>query len=342
MMKKVAVLLFNLGGPLESKDVKPFLYNLFKDKYIISLPFGLRHFVARMISTTREKPAQANYNFMGGGSPILAQTQAQANALAAYAEKTIKGAEVKTFIGMRYWHPFVEDTVKDIDAWGPDEIVLLPLYPQFSKTTTLSSLSAFKKAYKGRAKVTAVCCYPENDFFIKAQVDLIRAAIKDIKNPDGYRILFSAHGLPEKVIQEGDPYQAQVEATVAKVMAELKTDIDHVICYQSRVGPLKWIGPATDETITQTGQSGKNIVLVPIAFVSEHIETLVELDIEYKHLADVAGVSSYIRVPAVGTNPDYIRALGDQILKALATTEAVISDHACATCHSHCPKLKAA
>ena len=318
-----------------------FLYNLFADKNIINLPFGLRQGVASLISSRRAESAKKNYAYMGGGSPILRETEAQAQALETYLGRT-KGIEAKVFIGMRYWHPFVEEAVTAIEAWGPDEIVLLPLYPQFSSTTTLSSLQAFEKAYKGKAPVTAVCCYADNDHFIKAHADLIAAKLKTLSNPLGYRLLFSAHGLPESIFARGDPYKEQVEACVARIMAAVGVPVEHVICYQSRVGPLKWIGPSTDVTIEKAGSDGKSIVLIPIAFVSEHIETLVELDIEYGHLAAKAGVKDYIRLPALGIDPNYIKALNDEVLKALGSKAAVIGDHNCAKCHKFCPKRSAA
>jgi ferrochelatase len=336
--KRVAVLLFNLGGPKVQEDVKPFLYNLFRDKRIIGLPFGIRQGVASMIASRRAPEARKNYAHMGGGSPILRETEAQGNALEAYINSKTPGLETKVFVGMRYWHPFIEQAAADIAAWQPDEVVLLPLYPQFSSTTTLTAFEAFDKAYKGKGKVTRVCCYAANDHFVKAHVDTIRKALRAIKDPENYRLLFSAHGLPEKIVRLGDPYKAQVEATVAAVMASLGVEIEHTICYQSRVGPLQWIGPATDETIRQTAKDGKNIVLVPIAFVSEHIETLVELDIEYGHLARELGVKDYVRVPALGVDACFIRALNDEVLKAVGSEAPVIGDQTCQACHKFCPK----
>ncbi|MGN6210176.1 ferrochelatase [Asticcacaulis sp.] len=340
--KRVAVLLFNLGGPKNPEDVQGFLYNLFADKNIINLPFGIRQGVASLISSRRAPSAKKNYAHMGGGSPILKETQAQAEALEAYIAANTKGIEAKVFIGMRYWHPFVEDTVREIDAWVPDEIVLLPLYPQFSSTTTLSSFQAFQKAYAGKARVTSVCCYSDNAHFIKAHVDAIQEKIGTLKQPGHYRLLFSAHGLPESIIARGDPYQEQVESCVAKIMTGLGNPIEHSICYQSRVGPMKWIGPSTDATIQKAGADGKSVILVPIAFVSEHIETLVELDIEYAHLAAASGVKDYIRLPALGVNASYIKALNDEVLKAIGSGDRVVGDHNCGKCHSFCPKRGAA
>lgn len=343
-MKKVAVVLFNLGGPLTQSDVKPFLYNLFSDKFIINLPAPFRQMIARMISSRREAPAQANYRLMGGGSPIVKETEAQAQALTAHLGKSVKDLEFRVFIGMRYWHPFIEETVKEVEAWAPDQVVALPLYPQFSTTTTLSSFTAFKKAWKGTAPVKYLCCYPENQAFAKAYADLIAARLAELGNLKDYRLLFSAHGLPEKVIKAGDPYQAQVEASVAAIMDLLGeargSGLEHVVCYQSRVGPLKWIGPATDETIIETVKAGKSPIIVPVAFVSEHIETLVELDIEYRHLAEQNGAKNYVRVPVVGIETLFIRALGDEVLRAIGSESVVSADHACAACHGQCPKRK--
>lgn len=327
-MKKVAVVLFNLGGPLTQADVKPFLYNLFSDRFIINLPAPFRQMLARLISSRREVSAQANYQLMGGGSPIVRETEAQAEALTAHLKKSVKDLEFKVFIGMRYWHPFTEDTAKAVEAWEPDQIVALPLYPQFSTTTTLSSFVAFKKAYKGRAEVKYLCDYPQNPAFAKAYADLIRQKLSGLGNLKDYRLLFSAHGLPEKVIKAGDPYQTQVEASVAAIMEQVGAGIEHVICYQSRVGPLKWIGPATDHTIVDTVKAGKSPIIVPVAFVSEHIETLVELDIEYRHLANENGAKDYQRVPVVGVEPLFIRALGDEVLRAIGSETSVIGDPA--------------
>ncbi len=339
--RKVAVLLFNLGGPKTQADVQPFLYNLFRDKYIIGLPFGVRQGVASLISSRRAPDARKNYAHMGGGSPILRETEAQARALESYINAMTPGIEVRTFVGMRYWHPFIEQAAADIAAWQPDEIVLLPLYPQFSSTTTLTAVEAFAKAYKGKAKVTQVCCYAANDHFIKAHADTIRTKLKAIKDKGNYRLLFSAHGLPEKIVRQGDPYQMQIEATVARVMASLGSEVEHIICYQSRVGPMAWIGPSTDETIKQAAKDGKNVIVVPIAFVSEHIETLVELDIDYARLAHAAGIKDYIRVPALGVDTGFIKALNDEVLKAVGSELSIVGDQTCQTCHTFCPKIRA-
>lgn len=314
-MKKIAVVLFNLGGPLGQADVRPFLYNLFSDRFIIGLPAGLRQMVAWLIASRREKAAQANYALMGGGSPIVALTKAQATALETVLNAGGQ-AEFKTFVAMRYWHPFIAEALDDIAQWGADEIVALPLYPQFSTTTTQTAFVEFKKHYKGKAPVRYIEAYPVNPQFIAAHIALIREGFAQL-DPAQCRLLFSAHGLPEKIIQAGDPYQQQVEQTVAAIMSGLGIGVEHRICYQSRVGPLKWIGPSTDDTIVETVKAGKSPVVVPVAFVSEHIETLVELDIEYRHLAEQAGASAYHRIPALGTQADFIAALAQETLRAL-------------------------
>lgn len=341
-MKRIAVLLFNLGGPKTQEDVKPFLYNLFRDKYIIDLPIGFRQGVASMIANSRAPEARKNYMKMGGGSPILAETQSQAEALEKHLNKS-SGVEARVFIGMRYWHPFIEQAVADIEAWAPDEIVVLPLYPQFSSTTTLTGFEAFKKRYKGKAPVKYVCCYADNDHFVTAQSHVIQASLRQLPQDKAERrILFSAHGLPEKIIRKGDPYQEQVEACVARIMTAIGAHEDHVVCYQSRVGPLKWIGPSTEEAITEAGRQGKSVLVVPIAFVSEHIETRVELDIDYSAVALQAGVKAYVRAPTLRTHKGFIQALGAEVMKALGTVDEVSGDHDCAACHRFCPRKKRA
>lgn len=337
---RTAVLLFNLGGPDKPADVRGFLYNLFADKRIINLPWGARQAVAALIASRRAPLARKNYALIGGGSPLLRETQAQADALQAVLDA--QGDEARVFVGMRYWRPFIEDTAREIAAYRPDRIVVLPLYPQFSSTTTLSGFEAFRKAYKGPGETHYVCCYADNPRFIKAHADAIAAVIGGLKAPETYRLLFSAHGLPEAIIKRGDPYSEQVEASVRRIMDALAVDMDYAICYQSRVGPLNWIGPSTDEMIREAGRDGKPVILVPVAFVSEHIETLVELDIEYAHLAQAAGVPDYVRVPALGVDPGYIAALRDEVVKAIGAGAAVSGDHDCAACHTFCPKRRAA
>ncbi|HYC68508.1 ferrochelatase [Brevundimonas sp.] len=321
--RRIAVVLFNLGGPDDQASVKPFLFNLFNDPAIIGLPAILRRPLARRISSRREKTAQANYALMGGGSPLLPETRKQAAALEAILAPRLPDDEVRAFIAMRYWSPLTEQTAAEVAAFGPDEIVLLPLYPQFSTTTTQSSLKRWSAVYAGPGESRTVCCWPEAYGWIDAQAEAIAEQL-DKAGSRPVRVLFSAHGIPEGLIRrKGDPYQEQVESTVAAVVAKLADMgrlVDHAICYQSRVGPLKWLGPSTPEALEQAAADGVGAVVVPIAFVSEHVETLVELDIEYGELAHTLGVAPYLRVPAVGTAPAFITALAEATLNALSRT----------------------
>lgn len=317
MAKKLAVVLFNLGGPDGPDAVRPFLFNLFRDPAIIGAPAIIRYPIAALIATTREKMAKANYAIMGGGSPLLPETQKQAVALEAELARVLPGVEAKCFIAMRYWHPLTGETAKQVKAFAPDEIVLLPLYPQYSATTTASSLKAWRQSYAGGGRQTSVCCYPTEAGLVDAHARLIRETWEKAGSPTNVRVLFSAHGLPEKVILAGDPYQQQVEATAAAVAAKLPAGLDWTVCYQSRVGPLKWIGPSTDEEIRRAGADGKGVLVLPIAFVSEHVETLVELDHEYAELAKEAGVAPYLRVPAVGAAPEFIAGLTRSVVSTL-------------------------
>jgi protoporphyrin/coproporphyrin ferrochelatase len=325
-MSKLAIVLFNLGGPDGPKAVRPFLFNLFKDPAIIGAPAFVRYPLAALISTTREKSAQANYDRMGGGSPILPETTRQAQALQASLSALRPQDEVKVFIAMRYWKPFTQETAAEVAAFGPDEIVLLPLYPQFSTTTSGSSLKAWNKTYKGSGRTRTICCYPVTEGVITAHVNQIRATWEAAGRPTNIRLLFSAHGLPEKIIEAGDPYQVQVEASAAAIAAQLPEFTDWRISYQSRVGPLKWIGPSTDAEIRKAGEEGIGVLIDPIAFVSEHIETLVELDHEYGELAHEVGCAPYLRAPALGTTPAFIDALAGAADRCLGQDQKVSAD----------------
>ena len=305
---KTAVVLFNLGGPDSLDAVRPFLFNLFNDKAIISLPQPLRYLVARLISSRRTATAKEIYAHMGGKSPILDLTLEQAEAL----EKALSvRGEFKVFVAMRYWKPFVKDVVAEVKAYNPGRVILLPLYPQFSTTTSGSSFKEwFRQANKQGliASHHPICCYPFDTHFIDSHVEAIQSHYNVAKAYGTPRIVFSAHGLPQKIIDSGDPYQWQIERTVSAIMRKLG-NLDHAICYQSRVGPLKWIEPSTITEIERAARDNVPIVVVPIAFISEHSETLVELDIEYKALAHKAGVPHYTRVPALGTNTHFMDSL---------------------------------
>ena len=316
-MRKIAVVLFNLGGPDSKEAIRPFLMNFFMDKNIIGAPLPFRYFIAAYISAQRSKKEAADsYGLLGDKSPLLDNTQAQAREL----ERALNGGEsaetFKVFVSMRYWHPMAAEVVKDVREWGPDHIVFLPLYPQFSTTTTWSSFENWKKAadavgYSLLASV--ICCYPGNEGFVRASADKILSVYRKAQM-DGHdlpRILFSAHGLPEKVIDGGDPYQWQCERSAEKIVSRLcenlgVSSVDWQSCYQSRVGPLKWIGPSVEEALEKAAVDKKAVVIYPHAFTQEHVETLVELDIEYKHLAEKLKLPGYYRAQTVGTHEAYI------------------------------------
>lgn len=316
---KVAVVLFNLGGPDSPEAVEPFLRNLFSDPAVISLPKLLRLPLARLIAKRRAPIAREIYAKIGGRSPILEETEKQARSLDAAL--AMLGIEARSFVAMRAWKPFAAEAVREIKQWGADRIVLLPLYPQYSTTTTGSSLQDWSAAARGAGLVapkSRVCCYPWQEGFIVAQAALIGQSLSAKRPGVDYRLLLSAHGLPKRTISKGDPYQWQVEKTAEGIVNKLGiSDLDWTVCYQSRVGPLEWIGPATDAEIRRAGSDGKGVIIAPIAFVSEHSETLVELDIEYDKLANESGVPHYVRVPAVGTHPRFIEALANMVLRAL-------------------------
>lgn len=314
-MSKRAIILFNLGGPDGPDAVEPFLFNLFNDPAIIELPGLLRRFVARLISRRRAPTAREIYAHLGGGSPLLANTEAQARALEVAL--TQPGEETRCFIAMRYWHPRAEAVARTVATWKPDRVVLVPLYPQYSKTTSGSSLQEWHTAAAKAGLVAAtsiLCCWPEEGGFIAANAELIQQLYRDAAQHGTPRLLFSAHGLPKKVIRSGDPYQYQVEKSAAAVVTALNLpQLDWRVTYQSRVGPLEWIGPATDDEIRRAGADKVPLIVCPIAFVSDHSETLVELDIEYRHLATESGVPAYFRVPTVATHPIFIGGLARAI-----------------------------
>jgi protoporphyrin/coproporphyrin ferrochelatase len=319
-MTRTAVILMNLGGPDSLDAVEPFLFNLFKDPAIIRLPAPLRLPLAWLVARGRTKTAREIYARLGGASPLLANTEAQARALEAAL-----GDRHRCFVAMRYWHPTSSETARAIAEWGPDELVYLPLYPQFSTTTTASSLANWRQAAAQRGlngSARNVCCYPTASGFINSVAELIRPVLATAgSHGKAPRLLLTAHGLPKRIVQAGDPYPSQVEMTARAVVATLaQPGLDWQVCYQSRVGPLEWIGPATDAEIRRAGSEGVPLVVAPISFVSEHSETLVELDIDYRHLAESSGVPAYHRVATVGVEPGFIAALADLVRSAGSTS----------------------
>lgn len=315
MTTRTAVVLFNLGAPDSSAAIEPFLFNLFHDRAIIDLPQPLRWALAKWIAHRRAPVTQQIYAQIGNASPLKANTEAQAVALRAAL-----GAGFRVFIAMRHWHPRSGVAAAAVKAWNPTQVVLLPLYPQYSGTTTGSSLADWRQAASRvglTAPVRQVCCYPQAPGFIACLARLIAAEIGRAPYGRKLRVLLSAHGLPQRIVERGDPYQWQVEATAAAVRAALKRpDIEARVCYQSRVGPLEWLGPSTEAEIARAGAEGLGLVVAPIAFVSEHSETLVELDIDYRARARRAGVPFYLRAPTVSASPEFIAELAAQVLAA--------------------------
>ncbi|MCX8133892.1 MAG: ferrochelatase [Roseococcus sp.] len=346
---RVAIVLFNLGGPDRPEAVRPFLENLFTDPAILRVPGFIRPWLGRFIAARRTRAASENYAVLGGRSPLLELTEQQARALEAALAPTL---DAKCFIAMRYWHPFADEAAAAVKAFAPEEILLLPLYPQFSTTTTGSSLADWERAARQAglaAPTTTLCCWHSDDGFASATAALVRSAYEKARAglAEGVplRVLFSAHGLPESIVRRGDPYQWQVERSVAAVVERLGIPgLDHAVCYQSRVTPQKWIGPSTEEEIARAGQEGVAVLVCPIAFVSDHSETLVELDVEYREEAEKAGVPGYFRVPTQNADPGFIAALAALVHKARGSGRSLCSFAGARQCpkqHRDCPHAKA-
>jgi protoporphyrin/coproporphyrin ferrochelatase len=339
--RRVAVVLFNLGGPDNLDAVRPFLFNLFSDPAIIGLPALARIPLAALIAGVRNHSARANYGRMGGASPLVAETQAQSAALETALRGLLPDTTIETFIAMRYWNPLSAEAAAAVADFAPDEIVLLPLYPQFSTTTTASSIEAWKNVYRGPGQSRSVCCYPTLNGVITAHGRRIEAAWAAAGRPVPARLIFSAHGLPESVVQAGDPYASQVVATAEAVAARLpKALSDWRIAYQSRVGPMKWLGPTTLEEIEAAAKDGVGVVISPIAFVSEHVETLVELDHDYRRRAEAAGLRAYVRAPTLGVEAAFIEGLAGLVVAALGRPSGAEpgSGFTCAAAWSKCPR----
>ncbi len=345
---KIAVVLLNLGGPDKMESVYPFLVNLFTDPAILRVPFFIRPLLARIIARARRKPASENYALLGGKSPLLELTVDQGNAL----EAALPELDAKCFIAMRYWHPFSDEAARAVKAWDPDQVILLPLYPQHSTTTTGSSFTAWRDAAAqiGLVKpTTSVCCYHSDPGFVASTAAIVRDSYEkaraELDPAIPLRVLFSAHGLPESIIKAGDPYQHQVERTVAAVIRQMAIpELDAVVCYQSRATPQKWIGPSTEEEIARAGHDKTALLVAPIAFVSEHSETLVELDVEYRDVAIADGVPGYFRVPAQNSDPGFINALAEIVRRARTRGTGLCSFAGSRTCyrpHSDCPHARA-
>lgn len=346
--QRVAIILFNLGGPDSPEAIRPFLLNLFRDPAILRVPSLVRPLLARRIASARLAPATANYALLGGKSPLLEETQQQAKALEAALGEGSGSLVAKCFIAMRYWHPFSEEAVRAAKAWQPDRIVLLPLYPQYSTTTTGSSLTAWREAAAQVGLVvptTVLCCYFGDDGYVRSiasrLADAYEAARTTLPPEVKLRVLFSAHGLPEIIVQRGDPYQFQIEHTAEAVMqAWGAPDIDSIVCYQSRATPQKWLDPSTEAEIERAAHDKVALLVVPIAFVSEHSETLVELDVEYREMAERLGVPGYFRLPTPNADASFIAAMARLVHETLANGDgscSYLGARACPVNHVACP-----
>jgi protoporphyrin/coproporphyrin ferrochelatase len=322
-MGRVGVLLLNLGGPEQLEDVRPFLFNLFSDPEIIRLPFPwLQKPLAWLISTLRFQKSQANYTQIGGGSPLRQITEAQGQALEERLSQN--GREVSVYIGMRYWHPFTEEAVAAIKRDRVQKLVILPLYPQFSISTSGSSFRVLEELWHKdptleQIEYTLIPAWYDNAGYIKAMVDLIVQELDKFDDPDRVRIFFSAHGVPQSYVDEaGDPYQREIEACTSLIMKALARPNEYTLAYQSRVGPVEWLKPYTEDALKELGEQGvKDLLVIPISFVSEHIETLQEIDIEYREIAEEAGIENFQRVPALNTHPIFIDSLANLIADSL-------------------------
>ncbi len=322
-MGRVGVLLLNLGGPDKIEDVRPFLYNLFSDPEIIRLPVKiLQKPLAWLISTLRAKKSQENYSEIGGGSPLREITEAQAQALEVKLAELEQSAKV--YIGMRYWHPFTEEAIAKIKEDGIEQLVILPLYPQFSISTSGSSFRVLEEMWETdttlqKVKYTLIPSWFNNPQYLRAMADLIAQELDKFENPEAAHVFFSAHGVPMSYVEEaGDPYQKEIEECTRLIMETLGRSNKHTLAYQSRVGPVEWLQPYTEDALQELAAQGiKDLVVVPISFVSEHIETLQEIDIEYREIAEEAGIENFHRVPALNTHPGFINSLAELVIKSL-------------------------
>ena len=321
--EKIAVILLNLGAPESLKDIKPFLHNLFSDPDIIDLPMGkiLRPILAWNITRKRLPESTHIYEKVGGGSPLRKHSQKQAEALES---KLSEWGVFKVYIAMRYWHPFTEIAVEELIAEGIKKVILLPLYPQYSITSTGSSLHEFERVIEKRkdTEVDFKLIHDYHNFppYIDALTEKIREGINKFNGvgENDLHLLFSAHGVPLSVIEKGDPYEKQVRATVSLVASKLGNIFPHSISFQSRVTKAEWLGPATDKIIPELGKNGvKNLLVIPVAFVNDHSETLFELGIFNRDLATKAGIKKYEIMPALNDSPKFISALKELVLQRM-------------------------
>ena len=339
--ERIGVLLFNLGGPERLVDVRPFLFNLFSDPDIIRLPFRfMQKPLAWFISTQRYKKSSSYYEQIGGGSPLRKITDEQAQALEK--ELTGRGVRARVYVAMRYWNPFTEEALEQIARDGITHLVVLPLYPQFSISSTGSSLNRMNKVIKEKRlesiRSSVICSWQDDTNYIKSLAGMVREELAKFADPEpkDTTIIFSAHSVPVRYIEEGDPYLEYTRQTFKLVMEEVGIHYPHTLSFQSRVGPVKWLRPSTEETLRKLASEGvSQILMVPISFVSEHSETLYEMDILYKGVADEVGIKEYRRVPALNCRPDFIAALADLVQREVTAevqSEKNLCPHYSVTC----------
>lgn len=317
-MQKKAVVLFNLGGPDSLEAIEPFLYNLFCDPDIFKLPIGQKLF-AKLISSRRAPKVAEEYKLIGGKSPINEWTEIQRSFL----EKKLRenDSSIDVHIAMRYWHPLTNETVTNIESKNYEKIILLPLYPHYSITTTGSSFNEWNRYYKGdKSKLIFVNDYYTNTKYLESinqRIDETLNRFNDSIRSD-VQLVFSAHGTPLSLVKKGDPYSSHIKATVDAVMKMREYSHSHHLCYQSKVGPMKWLEPATDTLIEVLSKHGKkHLLIIPISFVSDHVETLFELDIEYRHVAEKCGIENYIVMKGLNDSEIFIDALADLVKEKL-------------------------
>jgi len=331
MSGRVGVLLLNLGGPEKLDDVYLFLYNLFADPEIIRLPIPfLQKPIASLIAASRAPISQENYRLIGGGSPLRQITEEQGENIENVLQRN--GIEAKVYVGMRYWHPYTTEAIAKIKEDGITRLVVLPLYPQYSISTSGSSLKQLDDLWENDPALQAIeritiQSWYDRTGYIRAMNELIDAKLQKCGDPEDVHIFFSAHGVPVRYVTEyNDPYQSEMENCVDGIMKALRRDYHrynaHTLAYQSRVGPVEWLQPYTEEAIHNLAKRGiKNLLVVPISFVSEHIETLQEIDIEYREVAEESGIHNFDRVPALNSHPVFINDLAELIMESLGTTK---------------------
>jgi protoporphyrin/coproporphyrin ferrochelatase len=323
---KIGVVLFQLGGPDSLEAIEPFLYNLFSDPDIIDFPFAriARQPLARLISTTRARHVRRHYAAIGGRSPILGFTERQAWALEAELRRDF---DARVVVAMRYWHPFTAQAIRELEAHAPDEVVLLPLYPQYSRTTTGSSLNEWKRRFQPNGwnpRVHAVTGFHEDAGYIDALVKSIDESLAAFDNPAEVDMVFSAHSVPMTVIDAGDPYQRQIERTVELVWSQGRWPGRRHLCYQSKVGASKWLQPSMHATLKRlAGQGSRRVLVIPVSFVSDHVETLHEIEIEHRAQALGLGIQEYRMVPGLNDAPRFIGVLG-RLVRTHVTQPSVV------------------